>query len=103
MLRVAMLAVALVLAGTGLWLATIHASNYLAMMNNDRIERVVQLDESGVPALHLCDGPTCRPYGEIQRQYMSYFAIDAFIFAASSGLVGLLFVWRRRIKAKSIV
>ncbi len=98
-----MLAVALVLAGTGLWLATVHASNYLSMMNYDRIERVVQLDENGVPKLHLCDSLTCRPYGEIQRQYMGYFAIDAFIFAASSGLVGLLFVWRRRIKSKSIV
>ena len=103
MLRVAMLAVALVLAGTGLWLATIQALSYLAIMKNDRMERVVQLNENGVPALHLCDGLTCRPYGEIQRQYLSYFAIDAFIFPASSGLVGLLFVWRGRIKAKSIV
>ena len=41
MLRVAMLAVALVLTATGLWLATIHASNYLAIMNDDHIERVV--------------------------------------------------------------
>lgn len=98
-----MLAAAMVLAGTGLWLATIHASSYLAIMNDDRVERVVQLDENGVPELYLCDGLTCRRYAEIQQQYMGYFTIDAIIFAAISGLVGLLFMWHRRIRAKSIV
>ncbi len=106
--RLAVLAVALVLAGTGLWLATMHASNYMRIMNTDGNElagerRVIQLNESGIPELYFCNNLMCKSYSEIRQQYMGYFAIDAIIFAASVGLVAALFVWRRRAKAQSIV
>jgi hypothetical protein len=102
--RLATLAVALVLAGTGLWLATIHASSYMRIMNtDDNARRVVQVNGNGIPELHFCDDAMCVPYGEIRQQYMGYFAVDALIFAASMGLVTVLYVWRRRTQAKSIV
>lgn len=102
--RLAMLATALVLAGTGLWLATVHASSYMQIMNTDGYaRRVIQVNGNGIPELHLCNDMMCMPYSEIRRQYVGYFATDAAIFAASVGLVTALFVLRRRAQATSIV
>lgn len=105
--RLAMLAVALVLAGTGLWLAATHASSYMRVMDfmSDPAgaNRIVRLNENGIPELYLCNNLMCRSYSEIRQQYMSDFAIDAVFFAASMGLVTVLYVWRRRAKAQSII
>jgi hypothetical protein len=102
--RLAMLATALVLAGTGLWLATIHASSYMRIMNaDDFARRVVQVNANGIPELHFCSDVMCVPYSEIRQQYMGYFAADAAVFAASMGIVAVLFVLRRRVQARSIV
>lgn len=105
--RLAVLVAALVLAGTGLWLATIHASSYLRVMDfmNDPAgaNKIVRLNENGIPELYLCNNLMCKSYSQIRQEHMNDFAIDTAFFAASMGLVAALYVWRRRAKAQSII
>jgi hypothetical protein len=105
--RLAVLAVALVLAGTGLWLAALHASSYVRVMDFSNepagANRIIRLNENGIPEMYLCNNLMCKSYSQIRQEHMNDFAIDAAFFAASMGLVGILYAWRRRTKAQSIV
>lgn len=105
--RLAVLAVALVLAGTGLWLAAIHASSYMRVMDfmdePAGANRIVRLNENGIPELYLCNNLMCKSYSQIRQEYINDFAIDAAFFAASMGLVTMLYVLRRRTKTQSII
>ncbi|AIF83113.1 hypothetical protein NTE_01039 [Candidatus Nitrososphaera evergladensis SR1] len=104
--RLAILAVALVLAGTGLWLLILHVSTYTRIGTDDNdgvTAHKWRLNEKGVPELYLCNNLMCKSYSEIRWQYAGYFAIDAIVFSAAAGLVAFLFAWRRRTKAQSII
>jgi hypothetical protein len=99
------LAGALVLAGVGLWLSVIHLSSYMTFFNDSNYARhwVWRENEDGSFGLHFCASLGCTSYTQLQQRYFDYFMIDAIFLSASGGLFVLLFAWRSRVKAKSIV
>lgn len=83
----------------GLWLAIPQVTEYLQVTKSCR--DAVSFRPDNWPDVGVCTSFGCAPYSEIQRDFMTVFAIDATIFAIAAAL--LLVVWRKRAKARNVV
>ena len=95
----------LILLGLGTWLSLVTTLNYFKTFDiaNNQEAWSWRLDEKGDYVLSYCpNDENCTSYGELERQFMNFFAIGAILIAVGAALL-IMYSKRKYLKAEHII